>query len=327
MVANFALYHELAKHSGGDWLTMVDLPDRSRWNLHGHAHAERVVIGDECDEPMQHDKIDGARFQAVVMAKLNGYFTQMVKGDRLVIFFVGHGVGVGVDKGALLIGTTNSALKPEYFFANRMLVDTLGDVTVVVDCCYSGAWIEKAQVLSEKPLGSSIEILCGANAQEETLSWGESGSQRRRGGIFANFVAASVHGEFDLHFPRPRVLEANGQQYVDVFPPANIQNAQQDTKFQFRSSWTSLKKMSQEMASGMRKLSGIYPHPTHAEHSPMHAPPSMDGLAALGYAEGRGFGPSLNRLVPANPPTHFDAGHRTGCGSLYGERTGSDYLC
>lgn len=155
MVANFALYHELAKFFGGDWLTMVDLPDKSHWNLHGHAHAKRIVIGDECDEPMKHDKVDGARFQTAIITKLNVHLKQMVKGDRLVIFFVGHGMENGVDKGALLIGTTNSALTPEYFFANRMLVETLGDVTVVVDCRYSGVWINKAQVLSEKPLSSS----------------------------------------------------------------------------------------------------------------------------------------------------------------------------
>ena len=56
-------------------------------------------------------------------------------------------------------------------------------------------------------------------------------------------VAASVHGEFDLHlfralkFSRP----ITGQQYVDVFPLTNIQNVgDEDTKFPSRFSWTTL---------------------------------------------------------------------------------------
>ena len=61
---------------------MVDLPDKSRWNLNGHTHAERIVIGDECDEPRKHDMVGGARFQTAIMAKLRKVPRSFMRPDQ-----------------------------------------------------------------------------------------------------------------------------------------------------------------------------------------------------------------------------------------------------
>ena len=70
-----------------------------------------------------------------------------------------------------------------------------------------------------------------------------------------------------------------------------------------------------KMSYDMLKLSDTYSLPRHRTQGRLME--LVDGLTALGMAEGRGFQPTLHKLVPANPGRDGDDEANTGS-QVYG---------
>lgn len=297
--SNFYLYRQLAQHLEGDWMGCVDLVPNWRYlEYHGSPDAQRVIVNPNHDDFQWYKQYSPEALKTKALAMIRHRCRKAKRHDRLVFFVVGHGSSDIRTKGSVFMG--QALLHPEDVFTSSAVIQCKASITFVVDSCYSGAWITKS---TDVQFRSTVEVVCGADDQTEIISCGKSGSGRRRGGIFSNFIASAVYGEYNLNLPRPPVI-GDGGEIEEVFPPQNIDAEYMPDRNPMRHYSTKLWRMVQKMSYDMLRLSATYPLRRHRTQGRLTEP--VDGLTALGLAEGRGFQPTLHRLFPANPGREGD---------------------
>jgi hypothetical protein len=185
------LYQLLSQSVDERWIPAMpytpDLMQRSL-TIHGHPQGERLLLNPQRLDWVEHVTVGGLK--RIFLASLQ-VAARSSKGDRILVLINGHGIFDTPESevpGSIEIGM-NDARKFRYLSPVEVftaLRHTEADITVVLNSCYSGCWVNRARP------PSNMTILARCNDTGEVLSFPASfsGHLQVTGGS-EHFVAAS----------------------------------------------------------------------------------------------------------------------------------------
>jgi len=156
------------------------------------------------------------------LASLQQAAARSSKSDRILVLINGHGIFHDVQNqvpGSIGIG--NNVVGTAQYLSPLDVVTALrgtkADITVILNSCYSGQWVNAAQLCN-------MTILARCSDTGEVLSFPASHSGQYRGGFFPYYFGDRLYNEYGPFFPRPPILQAAGgsHRFVDAFPATNL---------------------------------------------------------------------------------------------------------
>ena len=108
MVANMRMYHSTTSHvQDAKWFTAIEMAAHdSQTNLHGHRHAEHIII-DDCGTGRESwdwaTRVHSTELKARFVVSVRNSARVSREGDRLVVFIVGHGSQASRTKGHVFV--------------------------------------------------------------------------------------------------------------------------------------------------------------------------------------------------------------------------------
>ena len=110
---------------------------------HGNARAQRLAMMADLQQFSLY--VEPQKIKKRFLEIVQDYASATTRGDRLLIIISGHGErGIGLE-GAVNVGCKQNGgpkrLMPREIL--QLLAGCLGDVTIIVNSCYSGHWVEE----------------------------------------------------------------------------------------------------------------------------------------------------------------------------------------
>jgi hypothetical protein len=219
------LFYQLLPRSTDErWISAMpytpDLVQRSL-TIHGHPQGQRLLLNSQHLDWVEHVTVVGLK--KIFLASLQQVAARSSKGDRILVLINGHGIFDTPESevpGSIEIGM-NDARKFRYLSPVEVftaLRHTEADITVVLNSCYSGCWVNRARP------PSNMTILARCNDTGEVLSFPASFSEQYRGGFFPYYFSDRLYNEYGLFFPRPPILQVTGgsEHFVAASPATNL---------------------------------------------------------------------------------------------------------
>jgi hypothetical protein len=199
-----------------------DLVQRSL-TIHGHPQGPRLLLNPQRLDWVEHVTV--VNLKRTFLTSLQQAAARSSKGDRILVLINGHGIptipGSEVRGGVEI--EVNGARKFRYLSPVDVftaLRDTEADITVILNSCYSGCWVDRARP------PSNMTILARCKDTGEVLSFPASFSGQYGGGFFPYYFSDRLYNKYGLIFPRHPILQVTGgsEHFVAASPATNLSN-------------------------------------------------------------------------------------------------------